>query len=76
MTSWRMVLVSPLNITHTPIALSCYVLIWGAAFPPLLADVIAGDIHMKPYQVANSNIIALTATYVCLRLCSLVWNDS
>jgi NNP family nitrate/nitrite transporter-like MFS transporter len=32
------------------------------AFPPLLADVIAGDLHMKPYQVANSNIIALTAT--------------
>ncbi|KAF2196494.1 nitrate transporter [Delitschia confertaspora ATCC 74209] len=32
------------------------------AFPPLLADVIAADIHMKPFQVANSNIIALTAT--------------
>lgn len=32
------------------------------AFPPLLADVIAGDIGMKSYQVANSNIIALTAT--------------
>ncbi|OCK86193.1 nitrate transporter [Lepidopterella palustris CBS 459.81] len=32
------------------------------AFPPLLQDVIAGDLHMKPYQVANSNIIALTAT--------------
>jgi len=32
------------------------------AFPPLLSDVIAGDIHMKPYQVSNSNIIALTAT--------------
>ncbi|KAF2011727.1 nitrate transporter CrnA [Aaosphaeria arxii CBS 175.79] len=34
------------------------------AFPPLLADVIAHDIHMKPYQVANSNIIALTATLI------------
>ncbi|KAF2737898.1 nitrate transporter CrnA [Polyplosphaeria fusca] len=34
------------------------------AFPPLLADVIAGDIHMKQYQVANSNIIALTATLI------------
>ncbi|KAK3207593.1 hypothetical protein GRF29_103g1488252 [Pseudopithomyces chartarum] len=34
------------------------------AFPPLLADVIAGDIGMKSYQVANSNIIALTATLI------------
>ncbi|KAF1976985.1 nitrate transporter [Bimuria novae-zelandiae CBS 107.79] len=34
------------------------------AFPPLLADVIAGDIGMKPYEVANSNIIALTATLI------------
>ncbi|KAF2800783.1 high affinity nitrate transporter NrtB [Melanomma pulvis-pyrius CBS 109.77] len=34
------------------------------AFPPLLADVIAGDLGMKPYQVANSNIIALTATLI------------
>lgn len=34
------------------------------AFPPLLADVIAGDIHMKPHEVANSNIIALTATLI------------
>jgi len=34
------------------------------AFPPLLADVIAGDIGMKPFQVANSNIIALTATLI------------
>ncbi|KAL1595610.1 hypothetical protein SLS59_008248 [Nothophoma quercina] len=34
------------------------------AFPPLLADVIAGDIHMKQYEVANSNIIALTATLI------------
>lgn len=34
------------------------------AFPPLLADVIAGDLHMKPYEVANSNIIALTATLI------------
>ncbi|KAF2641240.1 MFS general substrate transporter [Massarina eburnea CBS 473.64] len=32
------------------------------AFPPLLADVIASDIHMLPSQVANSNIIALVAT--------------
>ncbi|KAH6637569.1 major facilitator superfamily domain-containing protein [Boeremia exigua] len=32
------------------------------AFPPLLADVIAADIHMTHNQVANSNIIALTAT--------------
>lgn len=38
------------------------ILTWGAAFPPLLADVIAGDLGMKPFQVANSNIIALTAT--------------
>ncbi|KAH7138116.1 major facilitator superfamily domain-containing protein [Dendryphion nanum] len=34
------------------------------AFPPLLADVIAGDIGMKQYEVANSNIIALTATLI------------
>ncbi|KAF2121743.1 high affinity nitrate transporter NrtB [Lophiotrema nucula] len=34
------------------------------AFPPLLSDVIAGDIHMVQYQVANSNIIALTATLI------------
>jgi NNP family nitrate/nitrite transporter-like MFS transporter len=32
------------------------------AFPPLLSDVIAADLKLKPYQVANSNIIALTAT--------------
>lgn len=32
------------------------------AFPPLLHDVIAKDLSLKPYQVANSNIIALTAT--------------
>ncbi|KAF2267670.1 nitrate transporter CrnA [Lojkania enalia] len=34
------------------------------AFPPLLADVIAKDIGMKQFQVANSNIIALTATLI------------
>ncbi|CAI6338940.1 unnamed protein product [Periconia digitata] len=34
------------------------------AFPPLLADVIAEDIHMKSFEVANSNIIALTATLI------------
>ena len=34
------------------------------AFPPLLADVIAKDIHMQGYQVANSNIISLTATLI------------
>ena len=32
------------------------------AFPPLLHDVIAKDLGLKPYEVANSNIIALTAT--------------
>jgi len=32
------------------------------AFPPLLSDVIAKDIHMSPTQVANSNIIGLCAT--------------
>lgn len=32
------------------------------AFPPLLSDVIAGDIHVSKTVVANSNIIALTAT--------------
>jgi NNP family nitrate/nitrite transporter-like MFS transporter len=37
-------------------------LIRGAAFPPLLHDVIAKDLGMKQYQVANSNIIALVAT--------------
>jgi NNP family nitrate/nitrite transporter-like MFS transporter len=37
-------------------------LIWGTAFPPLLSDVIAKDLGMKQAQVANSNIIALTAT--------------
>ncbi|KAF1956669.1 hypothetical protein CC80DRAFT_525479 [Byssothecium circinans] len=34
------------------------------AFPPLLADVIAGDIQMSSSQVANSNIIALAATLI------------
>lgn len=34
------------------------------AFPPLLHDVIAKDLGMKQYQVANSNIIALVATLV------------
>lgn len=37
-------------------------LIRGLAFPPLLADVIAGDLGMKQPQVANSNIISLVAT--------------
>ncbi|KAK4556523.1 hypothetical protein LTR86_006668 [Recurvomyces mirabilis] len=32
------------------------------AFPPLLADVIAKDIHMTKIQISNSNIIALVAT--------------
>jgi NNP family nitrate/nitrite transporter-like MFS transporter len=32
------------------------------AFPPLLHDVIAQDLGLKQYQIANSNIIALTAT--------------
>lgn len=32
------------------------------AFPPLLPDVIAKDIHAPQFQVANSNIVALTAT--------------
>ncbi|KAK3113733.1 hypothetical protein LTR53_008671 [Teratosphaeriaceae sp. CCFEE 6253] len=32
------------------------------AFPPLLSDVIAKDIHMTKIQVSNSNIIALVAT--------------
>ncbi|KAF2155214.1 nitrate transporter [Myriangium duriaei CBS 260.36] len=32
------------------------------AFPPLLSDVIAGDIHVSKNVVANSNVIALTAT--------------
>lgn len=34
------------------------------AWPPLLADIIAKDIHATPHMVANSNVIALTATYV------------
>jgi NNP family nitrate/nitrite transporter-like MFS transporter len=32
------------------------------AFPPLLSDVIASDLKLKQYQIANSNIIALVAT--------------
>jgi len=32
------------------------------AFPPLLPDIIAKDIHAPQIQVANSNIVALTAT--------------
>jgi len=32
------------------------------AFPPLLNDVIAKDIHASKNEVANSNIIALVAT--------------
>lgn len=32
------------------------------AFPPLLHDVIAKDLHLSQAQVSNSNIIALTAT--------------
>lgn len=32
------------------------------AFPPLLSDVIAKDIHLSKNEIANSNIIALTAT--------------
>lgn len=32
------------------------------AFPPLLSDVIAKDLKLKQYQVANSNIISLVAT--------------
>ncbi|KAK4925285.1 hypothetical protein LTR66_016132 [Elasticomyces elasticus] len=32
------------------------------AFPPLLSDVIAKDMHLSTIEVANSNIIALVAT--------------
>lgn len=32
------------------------------AFPPLLSDIIAKDLHLSKIEVANSNIIALTAT--------------
>ncbi|GAB7356986.1 hypothetical protein MBLNU459_g7821t1 [Dothideomycetes sp. NU459] len=32
------------------------------AFPPLLSDVIAKDLKLSKHEVANSNIIALTAT--------------
>jgi len=32
------------------------------AFPPLLSDIIASDLHLKQSEIANSNIIALTAT--------------
>ncbi|QDS71346.1 hypothetical protein FKW77_002301 [Venturia effusa] len=32
------------------------------AFPPLLSDVIAQDLNLKQYQIANSNIISLVAT--------------
>ncbi|KAI4717943.1 nitrate transporter [Aureobasidium sp. EXF-10727] len=32
------------------------------AFPPLLSDVIAKDIGLSKHEIANSNIIALTAT--------------
>lgn len=32
------------------------------AFPPLLHDVIAKDLHLTPTQISNSNIIALVAT--------------
>lgn len=32
------------------------------AFPPLLGDVIKTDMHLTKVEVANSNIIALTAT--------------
>ncbi|KAL9604614.1 MAG: hypothetical protein Q9219_000334 [cf. Caloplaca sp. 3 TL-2023] len=32
------------------------------AFPPLLTDVIAKDLNLKQTDIANSNIIALTAT--------------
>lgn len=32
------------------------------AFPPLLSDVIAKDMHFTKQQIANSNIVALVAT--------------
>jgi len=32
------------------------------AFPPLLSDVIAKDLKLQQYQIANSNIISLVAT--------------
>ncbi|KAF2100115.1 nitrate transporter [Rhizodiscina lignyota] len=32
------------------------------AFPPLLSDIIAKDLHLSQAEVANSNIIGLTAT--------------
>jgi len=34
------------------------------AFPPLLSDVIAADLHLTTTEIANSNIIALTATLI------------
>jgi len=32
------------------------------AFPPLLSDIIAADLHLKQADIANSNILALVAT--------------
>lgn len=34
------------------------------AFPPLIPDAIKSDLHLSAAQVANSNIIALCATFV------------
>lgn len=43
--------------------LSFFLAFWSwYAFPPLLSDVIAADIKVSKNVVANSNVIALTAT--------------
>lgn len=34
------------------------------AFPPLLSDIIKKDLGLSQAEIANSNIIALVATYV------------
>lgn len=36
--------------------------VYRYAFPPLLSDVIAKDMKLSKHEVANSNVIALTAT--------------
>lgn len=67
LTSARLSLSPPKRCLPTPASFrhcTRIMLTEHAAFPPLLSDVIAKDIAMEPYQVANSNIIALTATYV------------
>lgn len=61
-------ILNPFNIYGRVFLLSWwsfFIAFWSwYAFPPLLTVTIAKDLHLTQHQIANSNILALTATLV------------